>query len=245
MQIICSWCEKSIEEKEPLGDKSISHSICEGCYKKIGYEIKGFKDRLGRALQIAKREWGNIRVSLEMCGDIGEFDSNNYVDINPNLLSEGSVLVRNLIEMENKLPTYGYFTQEASYVFTSLASKAAERLGLIGGMAQTFGRGYSWIRTGWFDSVGIEEQHLIKQVIFFKLFFPLGRDFISWDFNSQMVKKKLSLVFYKFITWQGNPSIYIQDVRDYKDQLEPLWHGLLLAFGFPVADRAKKNQKSL
>src|ERR1700752_2087674 len=98
-----------------------------------------------RALQVAKREWGNIRVSLEMCGDIGEFDSKSHVDINPNLLSEGSVLVGNLIGMDNKLPTYGYFTQEASYVFTYLGSRAGERLGLIGRLAQTFGRGYSWI----------------------------------------------------------------------------------------------------
>src|SRR6201993_120245 len=186
--------------------------------------------KIEKAIQIARREWENIRSSLEMCGDIGEFDSKNYLNSSLALLSEDSFLFRNLIEMENKLPTYGYFTQEASYVFTSLGSKAAERLGLIGGMAQTFGRGYSWIRTGWFDPSGMEEQHIIKQLIFFKLFFPLGRDFIGWDFNSQIVKKKLSLVFYKFITWQGNPSIYIQDVRDYREQLEPLWHGLLLAF---------------
>src|SRR6201993_1409189 len=197
MRIICSWCGKFIREREPLGDKSISHSICEGCYKKVGYEIKEFKERLGRALQIAKREWENIRVSLQKCGDIGEFNSKDYVNSMPALVSEGSLLVKNLIEMDNKLPTYGYFTQEASYVFTSLASKVAERLGLMSGMAQTFGRGYSWVRTGWFDSVGIEEQHLMKQVIFFKLFFPLGRDFINWDFNSPTVKKKLHLVFYK------------------------------------------------
>ena len=184
--------------------------------------------KIEKAIQIARREWENIRSSLEMCGDIGEFDSKNYLNSSLALLSEDSFLFRNLIEMENKLPTYGYFTQEASYVFTSLGSKAAERLGLIGGMAQTFGRGYSWIRTGWFDPSGMEEQHIIKQLIFFKLFFPLGRDFMGWDFNSQIVKKKLNLVFYKFITWQGNSSIYIQDIRDYREQLEPLWYGLSL-----------------
>src|ERR1700758_784718 len=119
-----------------------------------------------RALQIATKEWGNIKASLQMCGDIGEFDSKNY--LNSSLaITEGLLLFRNLIEMENKLPTYGYFTQEASYVFTSLGSKAAERLGFTDELAQTFGRGYSWVRTGWFDSVGIEEQHLMKQVIFF------------------------------------------------------------------------------
>jgi hypothetical protein len=208
MQIICSWCGKSIKEREPLGDKSISHSICEECYKKVGYEVKKFKERLERALQIAGREWGNIRVSLQGCGDIGEFDSKNYVNGRTALISENSLLFRNLIEMDNKLPTYGYFTQEASYVFTILASKAAERLGLIDELAQTFGRGYSWVRTGWFDSVGIEKQHLIKQVIFFKLFFPsLGRD--SWDFSSPEVKTKLKIVSDKFIAWQNVSGGYI------------------------------------
>jgi len=129
-----------------------------------------------RALKIARREWENIRTSLEMCGDIGEFDSKDYINTRLISISEGLLLVRDLIEMENKLPTYGYFTQEATYVFSALASGAAERLGIIGRLAQSFGRGYSWVRTGWFDSSDIENQHVIKQMIFFNLFFPIEED---------------------------------------------------------------------
>jgi hypothetical protein len=193
-----------------------------------------------RALQIAKREWGNIRVSLEMCGDIGEFDSKNYVNINPDLLSEGSVLVRNLIEMDNKLPTYGYFTQEASYVFTTLASRAAERLGLTDKLAQTFGSGYSWVRTGCLDPKGTEKQHVIKQLFFFKIFFPLG-GYFSWDFNSPEVKTKLRVVLHKYAEWQDNPRSYVEDVGRYTDQLEPLWRGLSLALDFPFNKRYQKG----
>src|ERR1700737_5448855 len=47
-------------------------------------------------------------------------------------ITEGSLLIRNLLEMEKKLSPYGHFTQEAASVFTFLTSRAAERLGLIG-----------------------------------------------------------------------------------------------------------------
>ncbi len=83
-----------------------------------------------RAIQIARREWGNIKSSLEMCGDIGEFDSKNPINSRPTEI-EGSRLVENLIDMENKFRTYGYFTQEAAYVFTTLASKEGKRLGFV------------------------------------------------------------------------------------------------------------------
>lgn len=138
-----------------------------------------------RGIEIATREWRNIRVSLEGYSDIGEFDSRKHVNLRLALM---------LIEMDIKLPTYGYFTQEASNVFTSLASGAAEMLGLKGELAKTFGRGYSWVRTGWVDLEYMEKSHLVKQIIFFKIFFPFGRDFISWDFNSPAVKTKLKAV---------------------------------------------------
>ncbi len=164
-----------------------------------------------------------------MCGDIEEFQSKNPTTSEPAFVPEGFLLVRNLIEMENKLSVYGYVTPEAGYVFTTLVSKAGKRLGLTDGQAQPFGMGYCWVRTGWFDLEHIEKQHLMKQIIFFKFFFPIGRDFTCWDFNSPAVRTKLRTVLYKFIAWEGNPDSYIQDVRDYREQLEPLWYCLSLA----------------
>ena len=181
-----------------------------------------------RALQIARREWENIRVSLENCGDTGEFDLENSICL---LQIEGLHLIRNLIEMENKLPKSGYFTGEAASIFTNLASIAAERIGLKDNLAQVFGTGYSWVRTGCFNlnSIYVEEpKHIIKQLFFFKLFFPIGGGF-NWDLNSPVIKTKLHLVFHKVVTWQGDPCRYIQDVKDYKSQIEPLLRGLTLA----------------
>jgi hypothetical protein len=191
------------------------------------------------SLQIARREWGNIRSSLELCSDIEEFNSENPISSRIAKI-EDSRLVENLIRMENKLQTYGYFTQEASYVFTLFASIAAERLGLKGKLAKTYGRGYSWVRTGWFDVGSVEKHHLTKQIIFFKLFFPLGRDFIGWDFNSPAVKTKLKAIVDKFALWQSNPDSYVQDITECREQLEPLWYGLSSALDFPVTDSGKR-----
>jgi hypothetical protein len=191
-------------------------------------------EEIQRAFQIATREWENIKASLETCGDIGEFQSKNHSRSKPDslLVSESLILVRNLIRMENKLPTCGYLTQEAAYAFIYLSSRAVERLGLKSGMAQIFGRGYSWVRTGWFDPCGIEEQHVVKQLFFMKIFFPLG-GFFKWDFNSPSVKTKLKAILHKFVLWQDNPRTYIQDVRNYSAALEPLWLGLSLALDSP------------
>ncbi|MER3446018.1 MAG: hypothetical protein C4291_03905 [Candidatus Dadabacteria bacterium] len=196
-----------------------------------------------RPFQIAKREWGNIRSSLEVCGDIGEFDSENPIN---NRLTEikGSPLVENLIRMENKFQTYGYFTPEAGYVFSALVSAAAERLGLVGGLAEAFGNGYSWVRTGWFDLDHVGKQHVIKQLFFMKIFFPLG-GYFNWDFNSRESKIKLKAVFSRFFAWQNSPRSYIQDIIDFRDQIEPLLLGLFLALGHYVPDGNKKYQMGL
>jgi hypothetical protein len=45
MQIICAWCGKFIREKKPLGNRAISHSICDECYERVIDEIKRFKEQ--------------------------------------------------------------------------------------------------------------------------------------------------------------------------------------------------------
>lgn len=210
------------------------------------------------ALQIAKREWGNIRVSLEECGDIGGFDPKSLVDSRLasvgaetedelhayNRINRDSLLIKSLIEMDYGLPIYGYLTQESGYVFNALGIVAAERLGLIGELAQAFGSGYSWVRTGQFYPSSLENLFLMPRLLFFKIFFPLG-GYFNWDFNSKVVKEKLSLVFHKFTTWQDNPCRYAQDVRDYREQLEPLWRGLSLDLGLANGSKTYRKPKGV
>ena len=175
-----------------------------------------------RAVQIAKREWGNIRLSLQACGDIGELVGvqlvakfNRKANIEPANFSfpqspirvsksnKNSLFVRDLIDMDYKLyrlPTYGYFTPEAAHVFTALTTRAVKRLGLRERTAKTFGRGYSLVRTGCLDSNGTEEEHE-QQMLFFRTFFPVGGGF-NWDFNSPLAKKKLKLIFHRLLASQ-------------------------------------------
>ncbi len=169
-----------------------------------------------RAIQIAKREWENIGTSLEMCGDIGEFDSKDYLNIRC-ALSENSPVVRNLIEMDNKFPTHRYLTPEAAYVFNILVSTAAERLGLIGESRQNFGRGYSLIRTSCFIPNGTEEERM-KQLVFLKFFFPIRGGF-NWKFHSPPVKVRLKTIFDKFVVCQCTSETYIENSRPYESQI--------------------------
>ncbi|MBI2485962.1 MAG: hypothetical protein HYW01_03210 [Deltaproteobacteria bacterium] len=184
--------------------------------------------------QISKREWENIKVSLEMCGDTGDFNLKKHLYKRPDLM-------RNLIEMENKILTYDYSTLEAAFVFAELASKAGEKLGLVGEFARTFGSGYSWVRTGWFDLRWINldrkvrlKDYVINQVFFFRLFFESDDGDFGWDFDSPEVRRKLKLTFDKFYVWQSHPESHIEDFMCYKSELVPLWHGLSLILDSPV-----------
>ncbi|HSE83886.1 MAG TPA: hypothetical protein VLB01_05010 [Thermodesulfobacteriota bacterium] len=192
----------------------------EGKMRTVGGEME-----IERALRLAEREWENIRFSLRMCGDIGAFDLKALNINGSNSLS----LLRNIIEMENKLPVCGYFTKEAASVFAAFATEAGKRLGLSGELAQDFGRGYSLVRTGCVGSEctkKLEDQQLVKQLFFYKMFFPFGAYSGTWDFGSDVVGTKLRLIFDTFMTWQHAPRSYIQDVREYGIQLDSLWHGL-------------------
>ena len=46
MKIICAWCKKEIEEKEPLNDPDISHSICQECIDRKSSKEDKIKNRL-------------------------------------------------------------------------------------------------------------------------------------------------------------------------------------------------------
>lgn len=185
--------------------------------------------RLNEALLIAQREWENVRSSLELSGDIGEFDKEDFmigviaedVIIREPLLSPTKSVsvyaptfypmyfVQNLLTMDQKLAKEGYSTIEALYVFVEIAAKAAERLGLKGSFAMSFGAGYGSARTGWIAEKG----YPIERELFVKMFFKNRKKSYDWDFCRSSVKENLNVIFIKFQSWQNDEDLYKKEVK--------------------------------
>ena len=173
---------------------------------------------IDRAILLAKRQWENLRFYFEMCGDIGDFDFDDLK--NCRWFSEQEcheVFIANIFYMDKKLPQYEYATPEALNVFTVLASKAAEKLGLKEELALAFGMGYGFVQTGLFSYCRLEP----KQILFHKMFYPLGL-ICSRDFDPSLVKKKLKIVYERFKSWQDNPQLYLQDLKQFQN-IEEVW----------------------
>ena len=172
---------------------------------------------IDKANQIGRKEWENLRYSFELCGDIGEFDPENFRDSRLPFEQDYNWFISDTIEMDRKLSQYGYATREALNTFTVLASRAAEKLGLNEKSASSFGMGYGFLRTGLIEYNRLEP----KQVLFYKMFFPLGVNF-DWNSDPSMVKEKLHIVFERFKDWQDNPQHYIQDLTE-SQETEEVW----------------------
>jgi hypothetical protein len=173
---------------------------------------------INKPLEIARREWENLRCSFEMCGDIGDFNPDELTISNLRVGQEyeGLRLRSNIIDMDKKLFQYEYSTPEALYVLTILASKAAEQLGLNEELASAFGMGYGFVRTGLVAYHGLEP----RQILFYKMFFPFGEltshGDINCDLDPSLVKKKLKIVFERFRSWQNNSQLYTQDFAQFQ-----------------------------
>jgi hypothetical protein len=191
-------------------------------------EFEEGEKRLQEALVIAHREWENVRLSLELSGDIGEFKKEDFMigvieeDViirKPMNSPTKSVsiydptyypmyLVANLLRMEEKLTQSGYRTTEALYIYIELATKAAERLGLHGSFAMSFGAGYASARTGWIAEKG----YPVERRIFHKMFFRSKKVEYDWDFHWTSVKEGLNEIFDKWSAWQSDEELYLKEV---------------------------------
>lgn len=195
------------------------------------------EEKLELALKIARREWQNIRKSLTLCGDIGEFSEGDFMigiideDViirEPEKSPTKSVsfyaptfypmyFIKNLISMDEKLETHGYRTVEALYVFIELATKAAERIGLIGTFSMGFGTGYASARTGWPAEKGLP----VERDIFVKMFFKGRSKNYAWEFFWNSVSETLNEIFRKFLAWQNDQALYRREVKP-KSIIKPM-----------------------
>lgn len=192
-------------------------------------EYEEGEKRLERALEIALREWGNVRESLERVGDIGEFEKEDFMI---GIIEEDVIIreplesptksvsvysptfypmyfVKNLLTMEEKFEERGYGTNEALYVFIEIATRASERLGLHGTFAMAFGAGYGSVRTGWIAEKGFP----VEREIFEKMFFRGRKKDYDWDFNWDSVQKSLAEIYGRFLSWQEDEKLFHREVK--------------------------------
>lgn len=187
------------------------------------------QQELAKALEIAEREWENIRLSLELCGDIGNFSKEDFMigvieeDVivrqplkNPTKSVSGysptfypMYFIRNLLVMDDKFSDLNYRSIEALYVFIELATKAVSRIGLDGNLAMGFGCGYANVRTGWIAEKGWAKE----RKIFFNTFFMGRKIDYNWDFYCDSAKTIFKELFNRFIHWKKNPEIYVKETK--------------------------------
>lgn len=190
------------------------------------------REELEHCLAIASREWNNIRKSLELCGDIGEFIADDFMvgtieeDVIirlPKISPTKSVSVyaptfypmyflKNLKSMEEKFEETGYRTTEALYSFIELATIASEKLGLKGIMSTAFGTGYGNVRTGWIAEKGMQ----VEMQLFEKMFFEGKFKHYDWDFHWTSVQQCLKRIFDKFSTWQSDEALHKKETASGK-----------------------------
>ncbi len=189
----------------------------------------GPSDEIARAAGIARVEWENIRGSLSLCGDAGEFREEDFmlgiisddaIARNPGRSPTKSVslgsptyypmyLVDNLLAFSEKFPEKKYRTTEALYVYVELVTKAAARLGLEGNLGMGFACGYSNARTGWVAEKGLAEQSAVFRDMFFSQR-PEGHD---WDFHWTSVRRDLRKVYDRFVLWRDRPDIRFEESK--------------------------------
>jgi len=190
------------------------------------------KQQLELTLQIAEKEWNQIKESLSLCGDIGEFSKQDFMigiikeDVIvrlPKISPTKSVsfyaptfypmyFIKNIKTMNEKFTEKGYRTTEALYSFIELATRASDRLGLRGTISMAFGVGYANVRTGWIAEKGLQRE----REIFEKMFFEGKFKNYDWECDWTSVKGALKHIFEKFKSWQEDEVLYKEETASNK-----------------------------
>ena len=192
-------------------------------------ELDRTEKELNKSLTLAMKEWENIRESLSLCGDIGDFSSKDFMvgiiqeDVivrDPQKSPTKSVslfsptyypvyFVKNILAMNDKFPDEGYGSPEALYAYIELANMAARRLGFKGGLAMGFGAGYANVRTGWIAEKGWAQE----RKLFHDIYFENNPENYDWKPYWNSVKESFRKVFDKFTSWKNNQELYREDTK--------------------------------
>jgi hypothetical protein len=165
-------------------------------------------------LKLAAKLWGEIRNSLLLCGDIGEFSPKDfeYSDIPRVTWKDKPVLPLSLLERLRDLDV------EVNEVFwnvhEALAIGAARRLGFEGKMAIVFADSLTCVRTHMVGGHRTQAEQCISQEIFLREV-PLESD---WDPNSIDVQRQNLLIYKKIKEWQFDPALYQKEISQFWEE---------------------------
>jgi hypothetical protein len=159
------------------------------------------------AKEILNIEWEIMRLYFDRCGEIGEFDFEELL-YSEAIKGEEEGFIAKTIAMYENFSENGYNSPDAFYVIVIMASNAAEKLGLSKGVARSFGKGYSFVRTGFISYDSIEP----KQFLFHRFFYPLGLvSSNGWNDDPSALNQKIKKVFERFKSWDENPKSFEMD----------------------------------
>jgi hypothetical protein len=161
-----------------------------------------------RELRLAAKLWGEIRHSLLMCGDIGEFSPEDFEfsDMPRVMWNDKPVLPLSLLERLEELDVK---VNEVFWnVYEALTIGAARRLGVEGKMAIVFANSLTCVRTGMVGGHRTEAEQSISQEMFLKEV-PLDSE---WDPDSIQIQKQILLIYSKIKEWQLDPILYGEEI---------------------------------
>lgn len=164
-----------------------------------------------RELKLAAKLWEEIRHSLLLCGDIGEFSPGDFEcsDIPRVTWNDKPVLPLSLLA---RLEDLDIEVNEVFWnVYEALAIGAAKRLGFEGKMAIVFADSLTCVRTGMVGGHRTEAEQCISQDMFLSEA-PLDSE---WDPNSGEVQSKNQLIYKKIKEWQFDPALYQKEINKF------------------------------
>jgi hypothetical protein len=171
----------------------------------------GKPDAESKEIELAERLWNELRESLSLCGEIGEFCPDDFIleDI-PRLTLHGKPVLplpvlRRLLELDVQINEVFWNVYEA------LAIAAAKKLGFHNELAVAFADALSCLRTGMAGGHHTQAEQCISQDIFLKAI-PYRAD---WNPGSIALQKQLKLVFEKFKEWERDPEGYRREIQQF------------------------------
>ncbi len=186
-------------------------------------------EKIERACKIAAQQWKNVRVSLSLCGDIGEFCADDFmlgtisedtIARSPHTSWTKSVslysptyypmyLVENLLGFAEEFTDKRYRSIKALYAYVEIVNIAAIRLGFTGTLAMGFASGYAHARTGWIAEKGLAEH----RAVFTEMFFSQRPRNYEWDFHWNSVQRAFKDIYDKFSQWRDCPDLYRKETK--------------------------------